>query len=53
MPVIARLVDSDESHGRKVIHALNERGFEPLDPEWRGGQLTLCVWTKLASTAMR
>jgi hypothetical protein len=32
VPVIARLVDSDESHVRKVIHAFNERGFESLDP---------------------
>lgn len=38
VPVIARLVDSDESHVRKVIHAFNERGFESLDPEWRGGR---------------
>src|SRR5271167_1794559 len=36
--VIARLVDSDESHVRKVIHAFNERGFQSLDPEWRGGR---------------
>jgi transposase len=38
VPVIARLVDSDESHVRKVIHAFNERGFQSLDPEWRGGR---------------
>ena len=35
VPVIARLVDSDESHVRKVIHAFNERGFQSLDPDWR------------------
>ena len=39
VPVIARLVDSDESHVRKVIHAFNERGFQSLDPDWRGGAL--------------
>ena len=27
VPQIARLVDSDESHVRKVIHEFNERGF--------------------------
>ena len=37
VPVIARLVGSDESHVRKVIHAFNERGFGALDPDWRGG----------------
>jgi transposase len=35
---IAALVDSDESHVRKVIHAFNERGFASLDPEPRGGR---------------
>ena len=38
VPVIARLVGSDESHVRKVIHAFNERGFASLDPERRGGR---------------
>jgi hypothetical protein len=38
VPVIARLVGSDESHVRKVIHAFNERGFESLDPDYRGGR---------------
>jgi Winged helix-turn helix len=36
VPVIARLVGSHESHVRKVIHAFNERGFESLDPDYRG-----------------
>src|SRR4051794_12092276 len=35
---IAALVGSDESHVRKVIHAFNERGFDSLDPEQRGGR---------------
>lgn len=35
---IAALVDTDESHVRKVIHAFNERGFSSLDPEPRGGR---------------
>jgi transposase len=38
VPVIARLVGSDESHVRKVIHAFNDRGFESLDPDYRGGR---------------
>jgi transposase len=38
VPVIARLVGADESHVRKVIQAFNQRGFESLDPEWRGGR---------------
>ena len=38
VPVIARLVGSDESHVRKVIHAFNERGFDSLDPDYRGGR---------------
>jgi len=37
-PEIARLVGSDESHVRKVIHAFNEQGFESLDPDYRGGR---------------
>jgi transposase len=37
-PVIARLVGSEESHVRKVIHAFNERGFGSLDPDYRGGR---------------
>jgi len=35
---IAALVDSDQTHVRKVIHAFNERGFGSLDPEPRGGR---------------
>ena len=38
VPVIARLVGSDESHVRKVVHEFNERGFESLDPDYRGGR---------------
>ena len=37
-PEIARLVRSDESHVRKVIHAFNEEGFSSLDPDYRGGR---------------
>ncbi|HTZ62922.1 MAG TPA: IS630 family transposase [Solirubrobacteraceae bacterium] len=35
---IAAAVRSDESHVRKVIHAFNERGFDALDPDYRGGR---------------
>jgi len=35
---IAALVDTGETHVRKVIHAFNERGFGSLDPEPRGGR---------------
>lgn len=37
-PQIAAVVRSDESHIRKVIHAFNDRGFESLDPDYRGGR---------------
>ena len=37
-PQIAGLVRTDESHVRKVIHAFNERGFDSLDPDYRGGR---------------
>jgi transposase len=37
-PQIAELVRTDDSHVRKVIHAFNEKGFESLDPEYRGGR---------------
>ncbi len=37
-PQIAELVGSDDSHVRKVIHAFNERGFDSLDPDYRGGR---------------
>ncbi|MGH2744351.1 MAG: IS630 family transposase [Thermoleophilaceae bacterium] len=39
-PQIAGLVRTDESHVRKVIHAFNERGFDSLDPDYRGGRPT-------------
>jgi transposase len=35
---IARLMRTDESHVRKVIHAFNEEGFDSLDPDYRGGR---------------
>jgi transposase len=35
-PQIAELVRTDDSHVRKVIHAFNEKGFESLDPDYRG-----------------
>ena len=37
-PEIARLMRTDESHVRKVIHAFNEKGFTSLDPDYRGGR---------------
>jgi transposase len=37
-PEIARLVRTDESHVRKVIHAFNREGFGSLDPDYRGGR---------------
>lgn len=37
-PEIARLMRTDESHVRKVIHAFNEEGFSALDPDYRGGR---------------
>lgn len=37
-PEIARLMRTDESHVRKVIHAFNEKGFDSLDPDYRGGR---------------
>jgi len=37
-PQVAGLVRTDESHVRKVIHAFNERGFDSLDPDYRGGR---------------
>lgn len=37
-PQIAALVRTDDSHVRKVIHAFNERGFDSLDPDYRGGR---------------
>ena len=35
---IARALQTDDSHVRKVIHAFNERGFPSLDPDYRGGR---------------
>jgi hypothetical protein len=37
-PEIARLMRTDESHVRKVIHAFDEEGFDSLDPDYRGGR---------------
>jgi transposase len=37
-PQIAAMARTDESHVRKVIHAFNERGFDALDPDYRGGR---------------
>ncbi len=37
-PEIAELVRTDASHVRKVIHEFNEKGFESLDPDYRGGR---------------
>ena len=37
-PEIARLMRTDESHVRKVIHAFNQEGFDSLDPNYRGGR---------------
>lgn len=37
-PQIAAMARTDESHVRKVIHAFNQRGFDSLDPDYRGGR---------------
>jgi len=37
-PQIARALNTDDSHVRKVIHGFNERGFDSLRPDWRGGR---------------
>lgn len=37
-PEIARMLLTDESHVRKVIHDFNQRGFESLRPRFRGGR---------------
>lgn len=37
-PEIAELVRTDDSHVRKVIHEFNEKGFDSLDPDYRGGR---------------
>jgi transposase len=36
-PQIAAMVRTDESHVRKVIHAVNDEGFRSLDPDYRAG----------------
>jgi transposase len=38
-PEIAALVQTDESHVRKVIHAFNAEGFSALDPDYGAGAL--------------
>ena len=38
VPEIARMWRTDDSHVRKVIHEFNERGFDSLRPEYRGGR---------------
>jgi transposase len=37
-PEIARMLLTDESQVRKVIHDFNQRGFESLRPRFRGGR---------------
>ena len=37
-PEIARMLLTDESHVRKVIHEFNRLGFESLRPRFRGGR---------------
>jgi transposase len=53
-PEIARLMRTDESHVRKVIHAFNEEGFGSLDPDYRGGRpkkLTPCERDRIVAVA--
>lgn len=38
VPEIARMWLTDDSHVRKVIHEFNERRFDSLDPDYRGGR---------------
>jgi transposase len=38
VPQIASMWQTDESHVRKVIHEFNERGFDSLHPDYRGGR---------------
>ena len=38
MRQIAAMWQTDESHVRKVIHEFNERGFDSLRPNYRGGR---------------
>ncbi len=37
-PAIARMLLTDESQVRKVIHEFNQRGFDSLRPRFRGGR---------------
>ena len=37
-PEIARMLLTDESHVRKVIHDFNRHGFDSLRPRFRGGR---------------
>jgi transposase len=53
-PEIARLMRTDESHVRKVIHAFNEEGFSSLDPDYRGGRpkkMTPCERDRIVAVA--
>jgi transposase len=53
-PEIARLMRTDESHVRKVIHAFNEEGFGSLDPDYRGGRpkkMTPCERDRIVAVA--
>jgi transposase len=53
-PEIARLMRTDESHVRKVIHAFNEEGFSSLDPDYRGGRpkkMTPCERDRIIAVA--
>jgi transposase len=36
-PDIAHLLKATDDYVRDVIHAFNDRGFDALDPKWRGG----------------
>jgi len=36
--LIAKLMQVSESYVRQVIHDFNERGFDALDPKWKGGR---------------
>ncbi|MGV9252326.1 helix-turn-helix domain-containing protein [Streptomyces sp. NPDC003697] len=46
---ITTLMQVGEEYVRDVIHAFNERGFDALDPKWRGDaprrSVTRCVST--------
>jgi hypothetical protein len=36
-PDIAHLLKATDDYVRDVIHAFNDRGFDALDPKWKGG----------------